>query len=462
MRRYSDAPSPAAQQAPRQTPRWGRYRYVRLRWRLLFALVDALGRWLVGRRRSAAGDPRELHAAGADTDARPPDEPRSILLVQLDHLGDAVISLVLLPALRARYPQAAIEVLAGAWNSELFQACPEVDRVHVSRVNRFARRGGGWWMAGIVWWGWKLRARRFDWAIDVRGEFPLALLLWLTGARRRFGWNAGGGGFLLSDSPEFVAGRPEVLSRWALAERLGIPAPPTDTVPGPAFVPDAVSRQRIARELAGWGPSEAPWIVLHIGAGTEAKRWPVGHWRELVCRLLVERPVRIVLVGDGRDRKAAAQILAGVPEGAVFDACGRFGIVELAALLERAAVFLGADSGPAHLAAAVGTPVVALFSGTNDVTQWRPWGSDVEVLAHPVACAPCHRTTCAWADHPCMNLLSPALVARALMRRLDGGRGAQRLAGPPRVEPVPLALLAPDAGTALAGLPFVALEELSP
>ena len=144
-------------------------------------------------------------------------DPRVVLLVQLDHMGDAILTPGMLRALRDRYRHARIEVLCGAWNRELFEAMPEVDRVHVSRVNRFARAGRLGWPVAMLWWGWTLRRRGIiDLAIDVRGEFPLALLLWLCGARRRLGWNCGGGGFLLTDSPRFVPDRPEVESRAAL------------------------------------------------------------------------------------------------------------------------------------------------------------------------------------------------------------------------------------------------------
>jgi ADP-heptose:LPS heptosyltransferase len=83
-------------------------------------------------------------------------------------------------------------------------------------------------------------------------------------------------------------------------------------------------------------------------------------------------------------------------------------------LIAEAELFIGADSGPAHLAAAVGTPAIVLFSGTNRVEQWRPWGARVAVLRHEVACSPCHRQTCPWADHPCMTRLAPNEVLHQL------------------------------------------------
>jgi hypothetical protein len=102
----------------------------------------------------------------------------------------------------------------------------------------------------------------------------------------------------------------------------------------------------------------------------------------------------------------------------VADWTGRLSIVELAALLEQADVLVGADSGPAHLAAAVGTPAVVLFSGTNSAGQWQPCGEQVTVIRHEVDCSPCHRGRCPRAGHPCMRLIRPQEVAAEVQRVL--------------------------------------------
>jgi len=453
----------------------GQYRYVRLRWRATFAVVDLLGTVVF----TAARALRRWLTGGTTTSPSPQHEPKVILLVQLDHLGDAIISTAMLPALRAQYPKASIEVLAGAWNREVFQALPEVDHVHVSRVNRFARTGLARlaWIPATFYWGLILRRRKVDLGIDVRGEFPVALILWLCGARRRLGWASGGGGFLLTDHAGFVAGRPEVESRAALLAALGI-HPSTANALRPSFRPTAAARRRIARELAelsakeqgwpgssvseppeileqGWpglsvseppgilrpggslrstpatlrpnlglpelyasGRLTGPRIVLHVGAGTPAKSWPVEHWQELLGRIIVGHRAQVVLVGTRRDRMIADRILGGRAWPGVADWTGRLSIVELAGLLEQADVLVGADSGPAHLAAALGTPTVVLFSGTNSAGQWRPSGVQVSVIRHKVDCSPCHRERCPRAGHPCMRLLDPRQVAAEVQRVL--------------------------------------------
>jgi lipopolysaccharide heptosyltransferase II len=370
----------------------GLYRYTRGRWHILFAFVDALG-W------SVFGPIRLLQSWRQN----PSHDPRSILLVQLDHLGDAVMSLGLIRCLSRRYPAARLEVLCGARNRELFAACPIVDVLHVMRVTRFSRQKGFTWTVELLRFGWRMRRRKFDVAIDVRGEFPHAVLLWLSGARRRIGWSSGGGGFLLTDRLRHVPGRHEVRSRAGLLSALGISASASDL--SPQFEPAADALREVGKRLAAEsrpGCGQGPLVVLHVGAGTPAKRWPLAHWRELAARLIVEFDARIVLVGNDDDRAMAWRH--------VVDWTGRLRLGQLAALLRVADLFVGADSGPAHLAAAVGTPVIALFSGTNDPRQWRPWGAHVSVVRHPPACSPCHREECPWADRPCMKALLPEAV----------------------------------------------------
>lgn len=397
----------------RGTPR---YRYVRLRWRILFAAIDWLGKLVVATFRSRRSQAKPSDRVVSERLRNATGDPRRILLVQLDHLGDAILSQPMLPALRARWPKATIEVLCSPWNLEVFAAAPEVDVLHVSRRNRFARAGRMGWMLAALAWGWRLRRRNIDLAIDVRGEFPLALILWLSGAPRRIGWACGGGGFLLTDSPDYVPQRHEVESRWALLAELGIRRP-NDQTAGPRVSASHRANRRVAARLGnalGDTAHDRPRLVFHVGAGTEAKRWPVTHWRELVSRVLAKTEAEIVLVGGPGDSTLAAQIIAGYQGSGVVDWTGRLSIDELAALLSRAEVMVGADSGPAHLAAAVGTPVVALFSGTNRIAQWRPVGDRVTVLRHPTRCGPCHRQRCPAAGHPCMRRLTPKRVVAAL------------------------------------------------
>jgi lipopolysaccharide heptosyltransferase II len=438
-----------------------RYRYVRLRWRLLAAVIDVTGyalfwaaqrvarcvSWLGGRRSLSSGIRKgtgpfsavtgtemgtgrsywrsdEAAAARQTMDLSPflgRGEPKSILVIQLDHLGDAVLSLGMLHVLRREHPGAAIEVLCAPCSQELFSACADVDAVHVLDATRFChKRLRAWrWLAALVSAGWKLRKRRFDLAIDVRGEAPHAMLMFLAAAKRRLGWRCGGAGFLLTDSPAYEPGRHEVLSRLAVVRALSIEATEEDV--SPVFVPADDARQRVRAMLhntreaerrekraakRGLGAREAGarrLVVLHVGSGMPAKRWPAERWQELSARLVFEHGACVALVGGDEDRQAAAAVVGPYALEGVADFTGRLTVPELAAILSEADVVVGSDSAPAHLAAAVGTPVVALFSGTNQQAQWRPWGPEVRVVHRPTACWPCHRRECPLAGHPCMR-----------------------------------------------------------
>ena len=389
----------------------GGYRYVRLRWRILFALVDAIGSVL-----SAAA--RLLRDSRGNSSAS--NDPRRILVVQFDHLGDAVLTTSIFAPLRKRFPQARIDVLAAPWNRAVFDSAAEVDSVRVCHRNRFAPGSGLSWIPATIAWGLRLRKHRYDLAIDIRGEFPHNVLLWLSGAARRLGWASGGGGFLLTDKPDYVADRPELQSRAALLECLGIDC---DDGLRATFRP---SQAACECANAAWSEMDVAGrdarIVLHVGAGTSAKRWPVEYWRRLVDHLGAEGNVAVALVGASSDGQTARTILGNLKPPHAVDWTGRFRVDELAAVLQQADVLVGADSGPAHLATAVQTPAVVLFSGTNSMQQWQPRGKLVRAIRHEVACSPCHRRTCPVAGHPCMRGLRPGHVLNTLRDLLDARR----------------------------------------
>ena len=405
-----------------------RYRYSKLRWRVAVHALDFLGGALIWIWRRFVGAQRV-------------ESPSRILVLQLDHLGDAILSSPIFPRLRAAYPDARIDVLASSSNRAVFEADPRIDRVLLAERTWFGGRPGLADLLRAVWGlGTRLRRERYDLAIDVRGDVLSVLVMAIAGARRRLGWSMGGGGFLLTDVAAWQPLRHEVASRMALLDVLGLPA---EEAPRVLAHPTDADRLRVGRRLlrawpgrvrAAVGASrfgrsdsrasestyeeESPLLAIHVGAGTAAKRWPRRHWGELVGRF-IEEGWRVVVVGDRGEPSA-------FEHPAVRDWSGKLSLMEAAALLERVDLFIGVDSGPAHLAACAGVPSVVLFSGTNRVAQWRPWSRRTRVIRQKVACRPCHRKVCPLADHPCMAGITPDRVFRASMRWLrrmhHGGR----------------------------------------
>jgi heptosyltransferase-2 len=429
----------------------GRYRYSKWRWRIAVRALDALGAVVIRPWRRFHAPPRM-------------EDPRRILLVQLDHLGDAVLTSPLLARLHAAYPAALIDVVASPSNREVFEADPRIHRVVLAERNWFERDRGRRALGSAVWHlGRSLREGRYDLGVDVRGDILTVVALALAGIPRRVGWAMGGGGFLLTDVADWIPGRHEVASRLALLGRLGIAAeeparvsvPVTDrdraTVarrlqeawhaprsprPAPAMqpslvasvkrtdrgpecrvggkaAPDTTTRHDDADWLhAGRFGAPAPLLAAHLGAGTAAKRWPPAHWKRLIGRFL-DDGWRVVVIGGPDDADAAAVL---EPHPRLRDWTGLMTVPETTAFLERADLFLGADSGPSHLAACAGTPSVVMFSGTNRPSQWRPWSRRSLVLKFDVPCRPCHHKVCPLADHPCMTGLDPDRVYRAAGR----------------------------------------------
>jgi ADP-heptose:LPS heptosyltransferase len=420
----------------------GRYRYSKLRWRLLVRALDLLGTIVMA-------IVRRFRPVGRLSG------PQRVLVVQLDHLGDAVLSTPLIAELRAAYPEATIDVLASPSNHEVFEADPLVNRVWVAERTWFERRPDRWALVTAVWsLGRSLRGMGYDLGIDVRGDVLTVLVLALAGVPRRVGWSMGGGAFLLTDVTAWIPGRHEVRSRLALLRQLGIE--PDESARVDVHVTDhdrvvvarrlaeawprrSVRRSEVAvparRRGAGRGtrpassslpaaPDEADWLhadrfsplppllAVHLGAGTAAKRWPTRSWKVLVERFL-DSGWRVVVVGAIEDLPLSSAL---TPHDRLRDWTGTMTVTQTTALLERADLFIGADSGPAHLAASAGTLSVILFSGTNQPRQWRPWSRHSLTLRHRVPCQPCHQKVCPLADHPCMSGLDPERVYRGAMR----------------------------------------------
>jgi ADP-heptose:LPS heptosyltransferase len=168
---------------------------------------------------------------------------------------------------------------------------------------------------------------------------------------------------------------------------------------------------------AGVDPAQ-PWILLHPGAGAASRRYPAGHWAQAL-RLLADDPrLPLVLTGGAADAALVDEIIhqAAVP---TLSLCGRLSLGELGAALALAAVAVTNNTGPAHIAAAVGTPVVDLYALTHP--QHTPWHVRSRVLFHDVPCRFCYRGTCRQGHHACLDGVAPARVAEAVRELLDMG-----------------------------------------
>ena len=338
--------------------------------------------------------------------ARPPlreIEPRRVLLIKPSALGDIVQALPVLAGLRRRWPGAHLAWVANAGFAPLLEGCPGLDE-----VVPFPRRGG---LGRLLALASRLRRGRFDLAIDLQGLFRSAAMGWLTGAPRRAGFASARelAPWLYTDRlPTQVKAMPAVLANWSMAQALGCDGPP----PPARLGISAAHRAEAARLLAG---QPRPLLAIHPGASWTTKRWPAEHFAALARRARKRFGVGVAVVGGPGEEPLARAVAQAVGDAA--DLSGKTGLLVLAAVLESAQLMLANDSGPMHLAAALGTPVVSPFTCTSPLRA-GPFGPGHAAVAARVACAASYRRRCA--SMVCMRELTPDRLWPALASRLEG------------------------------------------
>jgi ADP-heptose:LPS heptosyltransferase len=231
-----------------------------------------------------------------------------------------------------------------------------------------------------------------------QSPLPLALLLRLAGVRRISAISDDFPGTLLDDRVADPGDVPEPLRALAVARAAGYELPPGDD-----------GRLAVRRTLAA-APVEGRYVVLHPGTSVPARAWPVWRWVAL-AELLSRRGHRVVVTGGAAERRLTAEVAAanGADLGGCTDLAG------LAAVLRGAEVVVAGNTGPAHLAAAVGTPVVSLFAPTVPAARWAPYGVPCVVLGDQAApCAGSRARVCPVPAHPCLTSVDPGDVAAAV------------------------------------------------
>jgi lipopolysaccharide heptosyltransferase II len=331
------------------------------------------------------------------------EDAEHILCVRLDTFGDVLMTGPAMRALRESRPGRRITLLTSPAGAAVAGLMPEVDEVVVYEAP---------WMKGldppqdaaIVG---TLRAFAFDAAVVFtvfdQSPLPAALVCHQAGIPLRLAHCREKPYALLTDwvpEPE-----PEHPVRHEVRRQLDLVAAVGSTARDERLAIDvpAAARERVRPLL----PDAGRWAVIHPGGTAPSRRYPIELWAEVCHALAREHGIELVATGDEADRE-----LAGALPGAC-SLAGRLSLGELAALLDEAPLLLSGNTGPVHLAAAVGTPVVDLYALTNP--QHTPWMVESRVLSHDVPCRWCYGSVCREGHHLCLRGVAPAEVVEAAL-----------------------------------------------
>jgi heptosyltransferase-1 len=352
-----------------------------------------------------------------------PRSPR-ILVVRLRLLGDVVFTTPLVRALRRRFPAAHLTYLVEPAAAAVVQDNPHLDEVIVAPK----RRGAARWIADVRL-ARRLRRARYDLVLDLHGGPRAAWLAWATAAPTRIGYTIKGRSWMYTHvlpRADDLLPRHSVVNQWDLLAPLGIdpPDPSRDAI---EIVENPAAARSVDAKLSalGIGPSHQI-VIVHVSAGNPFRRWPAEAFATLAARLAgADNRRRVVVTSGPSETDAASRIVAaarkqlGTDGSRVSDPV--LDVAELRALTGRAAVYIGGDSGPLHVASATTTPVVALFGPTlpERSMPWRDprWFSEA-VDAGPLPCRPCRQRVCVTADFRCLEGITPDQVIDAAERAL--------------------------------------------
>lgn len=321
----------------------------------------------------------------------------SILVKGNNWLGDAVMSLPAIRGLREMFPQSRIAVLTKQNLAQLYEAAPYVDEVI----------GYASWFEAVR----RIRRQKFEACLIFPRSFSSAFLTTIARIPKRIGYEGDSRSILLTvpvpRSPEFLKTH-RVYYFYNLLRGFGRP---------PAIQPPTLD---IPHEFAAWAEKQVDSkLLIGFNPGAtygEAKQWFPERFIDLGRRLVKNFDATIAVFGGPSEAPLGAEVTRGIGRDAV-NFSGKTSILQLAALVARCSLFVTNDTGPMHVADAVGVPIVAVFGSTDPVTT-RPFGRSHSVVRHAMDCSPCLERTCPLKHHNCMKFVTVDEVYDACFRLL--------------------------------------------
>lgn len=338
-----------------------------------------------------------------------PELVRSIIVLRLYFLGDVLLSTPVLASLKGAFPNAHLAVLIKRRARAILERNPHVDEI--IEYDGCESYHSPRWLLRLAS---SLRRRRFDLAIDLTGDHRSSLLLLAADPGYRAGFNHAGLGFVLDRRIPYLAEGHVVDHLLSSVEGIGAPI----ERPAPAIYVTEEEERAAAMILENAGlSSKSLFLVVSPGANRALRRWPPERFGRVAARARDEFGMRSVVTGGPRDADLGEQVVRS-SGGAAVSLAGRTSVREYAALAGLARAFVGNDSGPMHIAAARGTPVVALFGPTTP-ERFAPRGAKRRIIWSGAECSPCGQRRCVRPDARCMDAIDVEEVVASLRSVLE-------------------------------------------
>ena len=339
-------------------------------------------------------------------------EPKNIVILRTDRIGEVLLSTVAVDVLKEAYPDVSISFVTSEYSRPLVEGRDDVEEVLIACTGD--RKG---WLAEARRLGSQLKKKKFDTAIVLNPHKALHLACFLAGIPVRVGYDRKWG-FLLNKKikdKRDEGEKHEIEYTGDLLKLLGIDSAPQ----GPKLKIDPAAENKI-KELMANVDTDKPVIAVHTGSSNPAKMWPSHNYAALIEKIKTELNCEIAVLGS-EDEKLTAEAIIDISGIKAHDFAGKFDLKELAAFISKCDLFIGNDTGPMHMAAALGVPVIAIF-GRNipgvSPRRWGPWGKNNVVFHENPGCDPCYDSKCPY-EYKCLKAVTVDAVFEAVKEKIE-------------------------------------------
>jgi len=338
---------------------------------------------------------------------------KNILIMRTDRIGEVLLSTVSIDVLKKKFPEARTSFVTSEYSKPLIEDRTDIEKIHT--VNTFNKDK---WISKAISLANELRKEKYDAVIILNPHKILHLAAFLAFIPHRIGYSKKWP-FLLNDKTEDnreKGEKHEINYTMDLLKALDVDEEPTS----PYIQLNTEAIEKVDNLLREKDISlEKPIVGIHPGSSNLAKLWPKDRYIELLRKIAEQTNAAIVLLGGKKEKALSRQIIQESGVNAI-DLTGELNLKELAAFIGKTALFIGNDTGPMHMAAALDIPVIGIF-GRNmpgvGPKRWGPWGKKHTVFHEDPGCDPCYDRECPY-NYKCLKAIKVDAVFEEVKKRV--------------------------------------------